>query len=298
MSHLRSNTRVGVYVDVANIARNGGYGMRYDVLREFACRGDAEPVRLNAYVTYDFDRAEQDHEYRENQNNFFSMLRDFGYKVIEKHVKWYIDDKGNRFGKANADLDMAVDALLQSKNIENVLLATGDGDFTRVVQAMQNSGCRVEIVAFENVSGELRREADVFMSGYLIPNLLPSVQASKSGPSWGEIGSRVRGVCYMHSGKGFGFLRFMRVIDTDLWKVDSRQPGSPYEAVFFHDSQLPSEVNYRELPSRNIILEFDLAHAENGEDGMQAKNMTLVSPQRRPVVNSTARTEETQEKSS
>ncbi len=299
MSHLRSNTRVGVYVDVANIARNGGYGMRYDVLREFACRGDAEPVRLNAYVTYDFDRAEQDYEYRENQNNFFSMLRDFGYKVIEKHVKWYIDDKGNRFGKANADLDMAVDALLQSKNIENVLLATGDGDFTRVVQAMQNSGCRVEIVAFENVSGELRREADVFMSGYLVPNLLPSVQASKSGPAWGEIGSRVRGVCYMHSGKGFGFLRFMRVIDTDLWKVDSRQPGSPYEAVFFHDSQLPPEVNYKELPSRNIILEFDLAHAENGEDGMQAKNMTLVSPQRRPVSNnntSTPRAEETPEK--
>ena len=35
------NLRVGVYIDVANLARNGGYGMRYDVLRDFACRGNA-----------------------------------------------------------------------------------------------------------------------------------------------------------------------------------------------------------------------------------------------------------------
>lgn len=281
MSHDRSHTRVGVYVDVANIARNGGYGMRYDVLREFACRGNAEPVRLNAYVTYDAERAEQDPSYRDAQNNFFSLLRDFGYKVIEKHVRWYTDESGNRFGKANADLDMAVDALLQSQNIESVLLATGDGDFVRVVQAMQNTGCRVEVVAFDNVSGNLRREADIFMSGYLIPNLLPMSSSVRGGAAWGEVGARVRGVCYMHTGKGYGFLRFMKTIDTDLWRVDSRQPGSPYETVFFHDSQLPPEVSYQDLPSRNIIFEFDLARAENGEDGMQAKNMQLVAPRRR-----------------
>ncbi len=276
----RPFSRVGVYVDVANIARNGGYGMRYDVLREFACRGGADPVRLNSYVTYDAERAETDHGYREAQHNFFSLLRDFGYKVLEKHVRWYTDESGNRFGKANADLDMAVDALLQSRNIESVLLATGDGDFVRVVQAMQNFGCRVEIVGFDNVSFDLRREADLFVSGYLVPNLLP-VNVPKGTPPWGEIGARVRGVCYMHTGKGYGFLRFLKVIDYGLWRVDSRQPNSPYETVFFHDSQLPQEVSYQELPSRNIIFEFDLAKAENGEEGMQAKNMSLVAPRRR-----------------
>jgi hypothetical protein len=53
---IAQNLRVGVYVDVANIARNGGYGMYYDVLREFACRGEAVPIRLNAYVVFDLDR--------------------------------------------------------------------------------------------------------------------------------------------------------------------------------------------------------------------------------------------------
>lgn len=32
------HAKVGVYVDAANISRNGGQRMQYDVLREFACR--------------------------------------------------------------------------------------------------------------------------------------------------------------------------------------------------------------------------------------------------------------------
>ena len=53
MPSNNSATRVGVYVDVANINRNGGYGMGYEILREFACRDKAEAMRLNAYVSYD-----------------------------------------------------------------------------------------------------------------------------------------------------------------------------------------------------------------------------------------------------
>lgn len=273
-------TKVGVYVDVANLARNGGYGMRYDVLREFACRGNAEPVRLNAYVSFDADRAEWDQTYRDGQYGFYDVLRDFGYKVIQKTVKWYIDENGNRFGKANADLDLAVDALLQSENIDRVLLATGDGDFAQVVRALQNRGCRVEIVAFDNVSTDLRREADLFMSGYLIPNLLPTTTPQRNGAAWGDIGSRVRGVCYHHTGKGYGFLRFMKSVAPELWKLDSRQADSPYGSVFFHDSQLPEEVHYSKLPNRTMIFEFELAKSEGREGGLQAVNLQLVSLRR------------------
>lgn len=280
----RISRRVGVYVDVANLAMNGGYGMRYDMLREFACRDNAEPVRLNSYVSFDAERAEHDHVYKEGQYGFYSLLRDFGYKVIQKNVKWYVDESGVRFGKANADLDMAVDALLQSQAMDRVLLVTGDGDFVRVVQALQNSGCRVEVVAFENVSAELRREADLFIPGYLIPNLLPTA-SSHNKPPWGRIGSRMRGVCYNHTAKGYGFLRSMKTIAPDLWKIDSRQKDSPYYSVFFHDSQLPDEVSFAELPSRSLIFEFEVAEADGHESGMQAKKMQLVSPQRRVQPN-------------
>ena len=46
MSIHQSTAKIGVYVDVANINRNGGYGMQYDILREFACRDGAEALRL------------------------------------------------------------------------------------------------------------------------------------------------------------------------------------------------------------------------------------------------------------
>ena len=283
MANTKQGLREGVYVDVANLARNGGYGMRYDVLRDFACRGGAEPVRLNAYVSYDADRASSDGGYKEGQQGFYSLLRDFGYKVIEKVVKWYTDEQGNRFGKANADLDLAVDALLQSESIDRVLLATGDGDFVQVVRALQNRGCRVEIVAFENVSSDLRREADLFVSGYLVPNLLP-LSTGRGGPVWGEVGSRVRGVCYSHVEKGYGFIRFMKAIGPELWRLDPRQPDSPYGSAFFHDSWLPPMVDAVELPSRNLIFEFELAKGEaraDGRDGnLQAVNLELVSPAR------------------
>lgn len=251
------NLRVGVYVDAANIARNGGYGMYYDVLREFACRGEAMPIRLNAYVIFDLDRAREDKVYRDKQRDYHDVLREQGYKVIVKNVKWYTDERGGRIGKANADMEMAVDVLLQSPNMDRVLLATGDGDFIQVVRALQNRGCRVEVVAFDNVSAELRREADMFLSGYLIPGLLPPAER---GPSWGEVGSRVRGSCYyFNPERGYGFMRYMKEISENVWDVDSRKPGSPFGAVFFHISELPPDLETDELPSRERVFEFDLA---------------------------------------
>ena len=269
----RSSAKVGIYVDGANLMRNGGYGMRYEVLREFACRDNSEALRLNVYVSYDEERSQTDSAYRKNQLRYFSSLRDYGFKVIEKTVKWYSDDLGNRVGKANADLDMAVDALLQSQNLDRVVLVTGDGDFVQVVRALQNYGCRLEVVAFDNISTDLRREADLFVSGYLIPNLLPT---SRERSEWGDPGSRVRGLCYKHLEDGYGFFRYMSRVGSGLWITDTRISGSPYGSVFFHDSQLPAGVRADLLPSRRLVFEFDLVPSERDQgERLQAQNIEL-----------------------
>ncbi len=271
--------QVGVYVDVANIAQNGGYGMHYNVLREFACRGESAAIRLNAYVVHDAERARDDSAYRDGQRGFHDVLREQGFKVIVKNVKWYADEKGGRIGKSNADMELAVDALQQSQNLDRVVLVTGDGDFVQVVQALQNRGCRVEAIAFDNVSSDLRRSADMFTSGYLVPGLLPALER---GPKWGEIGSRVRGVCYyFKADKGYGFLRFMGRISDNLWDVDSRKAGSPYQSVFFHVSELPNNFPLADLPSREIVFEFELTKAVKKnelqeQEGLQALKMHVV----------------------
>jgi len=256
---------------VANMYLNGGSRLRYEVLREFACRDEAEPVRLNAYVSYDAGRADHDLDYRNGTHSFHSALRDMGYKVIVKEIKWYEDEAGNRYGKADSDLDLGVDALLQSENLDRVLIASGDGDFVKVIQALQNRGCRVEVVALDNASRDLRQEADLFMSGYLIPNLIPLEQENST--PWGEVGSRVRGWCYWHhAAQSYGFIRFMKHIGGALWLTDTRNPDSPYVTVFCHDSQLPPEVQPGVLPSRNHIFEFELTQSERG---LQAVEMRL-----------------------
>ena len=267
--------KIGLYIDVANINRNGGYGMRYDILRDFSCRDSGEPIRLNAYVVFDEERARSDRDYRERAFNFHSTLRDYGYKVIEKIVMWYTDEEGKRYAKANADLDMAVDALLQSENLEKVIMATGDGDFVQVVRALQNKGCRVEAVAFQNVSSNLKREVDQFMSGYLIPNLLPIEGADVKKP-WGEVGSRVRGICYTYNQtKKFGFMRYIASIAPGLWITDTRKPESPYGTAFAHETSFDSSVDLNQLPSRDLIFEFDLV---KGEKGMQASKVAKIYP--------------------
>ncbi|MGE0101840.1 MAG: NYN domain-containing protein [Blastocatellales bacterium] len=274
---LKSTARVGVYVDAANINRNGGYGMGYDVLREFATRDKAEAVRLNAYVSYDADKARRDSVYNYRTNSFYAVLRDFGYKVIQKEVKWYTDEDGNRVAKANADLDLAVDALLQSENLDRVLLVTGDGDFVQVVRALQNRGCRVEVVAFKNISQELRREADMFLCGYLIPDLLP-IEYDDGINDWGALNHRVRGICYYHK-NDFGFMRYLTRIDQNLWLTDPKHPESPYETAWFHDSSLPGGATgsiASELPSRRYIFEFTLVRAD-ADKGNKAVDIEVVA---------------------
>jgi uncharacterized LabA/DUF88 family protein len=266
--------KVGVYVDVSNMYRNGGRKMQYDVLREFAGRGGAELVRLNAYVSYDAERAKIDDDYSGGVNRFYSMLRDLGYKVIKKEVKWYKDETGKRYGKADADLDLAVDMLLQSENLDRVLLVTGDGDFNQLVRAVQNKGCRVEIVALDNVSRDLRLEADMFMSGYLIPNLIPSANGSNHAV-WGEVGSRVRGVCYYHP-QDYGFMRFLKETSPGLWLTDTRHPDSPYATAYFHDAYLPREASPDKLPSYDHIFEFKVVESR-GHDGYQAVDIELIT---------------------
>lgn len=250
--------------------------MRYDVLRRFACRSGEEPLRLNAYVSYDEEAARHNHKYRTGRQNYFSVMRDLGFKVIEKRVMWYTDEEGTRYAKANSDLDMAVDLLLQSENLDHVLLVTGDGDFIQVVRALQNKGCRVEVLGFSNVSRALRREADFFMPGDLVPDLLARKGAESDLP-WGEMGSRVRGVCYHYQHeKHYGFVRYLGHLSSKLWVTDRRDSECPYRTVFLHGSELPPGLNTDLLPTRDVIMEFTLADPESEGQDPRAVDVEIV----------------------
>lgn len=268
--------KIGIYVDVENITMNGGRGMQYDVLRELACRGGGDPIRMNAYVRYDEERARSNDPTYERVLEFHSRIRDSGFKVVEKPIRWYRDQAGQRYGKANADLDMAVDMLLQSERLDRVVLVSGDGDFVKVVEALQNRGLRLEAIGFDNVSKELQTQADLYLSGYLVPGLLPGTPTEgDERRGWGEEGSRVRGTCHWFDhAKGYGFVRFLSEINDRLWTLDSRDPESPYRTAFLHATALEREGLEQRLPNRELVFEFTL---KSGEKGFVAEDVTLVN---------------------
>ncbi len=272
---MQNNIKVGVFVDAENVRYNGGYQLRYDILRLFSARYGGNLIRLNTYLAYDQERAREDPDYRRRAQTYQQMVRDFGWKVIVKTVRRYTDEEGNTTTKANADLDMAVDAMLQSEKLDLVLLVTGDGDFLQVVTALQDRGCRVELLGFRNVSQELRRQVDDYFSGFTIPDLLPISYEPRN--EWGEVGSCVRGVCAKwFPEKGYGFLRFLKKIDQNLWITDPRHEDSPYESVFCHANELADEVTDEVMMNRDSVLEFYIDESDKDDGGLVANNVRLV----------------------
>lgn len=267
-----SNQRVGIYVDAVNVTMNGGFGLRYDILRKFACRDNGTASRLNVYVSYDEERMNEDRDYRLKTMRFCEVLRDFEYKVTEKPVQHYTNhETGEKITKSTIDMDMAVDMVTQADHVDKVVLLTSNGSYCSVVNAIQNKGVRVEMVGFDNVSSVLKKSVDSQISGYLIPGLLPV----ESPYEWGAVGSRVRGVCYDFSqNDGYGFMRFLVKMTDNLWITDSRDSASPYKTVFAHVSQFEEDFDSSYLPSRDLIFEFDLV--EN-DKGLIAENIVLVS---------------------
>ena len=262
----QSNLTVGAYVDVSNLNLSGGRNLQFSVLRRFACRDGAEALHLNAYLAYDPERAERDPLYQRRTAAFHHAIREQGFKVHLKPVEWR-QGQGGRYLRSDADLDLALDALLQSRNLDRIVIASGDGDFTRLSRLLQERGCRVEVVGLDNVSPLLKRQANLYVTGYLIPGLVPDglsqgrKERQESGAAWGEPGSRVRGWCWTHkTSERTGVFRFYRADRPALW---GENDAAAFDEAVFGDRQLPEGTHPELLPNRSLLFEFGLAGEEN-----------------------------------
>lgn len=250
--------KTGIYVDAENIRMCGGYGMRYDVLVELASAGVSTLLRANSYLAEDRERTKDDADYRQKLYRYHDVIRQCGFKVIKKIVKHFVDDEGILTTKANADMDLAIDALQQARNLDRIILLTGDGDFVRLVLALQNMGCRVEVIGFKHVSNDLRETADSFLSGYLIPGLLPI--AAQNGEN------RYRGIPINYNpDRGFGFMRYYQLNSEGLFA----------ESVFFHCSKAV-EVNDNLFLDSSNIFEFTIVKNTENDSRTEAWDIHLV----------------------
>lgn len=252
--------KAGIFIDMENLSINGGWGMRLDVVKELVAAQGTTILRANAYMAVDLSREREDLEYREKAQRYRDRVRLAGFHIVEKEVKRYHNEDGSVTVKANADLDMAVDAILQAENLDYILVGSGDGDFLRLVQALQNKGKRVDAIAFGNVSSELKRVVDYYFPGSVMPGIVPikdNVQQNK-----------FRGILEIVKDKGFGFVSIrtgFQVTDID-------------SGIFCHISQVRengltiSNERFLELARRNAVLEFEKVESIKG---VQAENAVV-----------------------
>ncbi len=159
--------RVGIFVDVQNMyySAKNLYSAKVNfkrVLDEGVSQ--RKLIRAFAYVIKADVGAEQD---------FFDALAKIGFEVREKELQIFYGGAK----KGDWDVGLCMDVVRMIPKIDAMVLVSGDGDYTDLLDYARSQGVRTEVIAFgKTASGKLVERADEFTdlgaapSKYLIRN--------------------------------------------------------------------------------------------------------------------------------
>jgi len=144
----RGPDRVGVFIDVQNMyygARQLKGKLDFDALMQTAVR-DRRLIQATAYVV----------ESKEiDQTGFIAILQKRAIEVRRKTVRVRADGSM----KGDWDMELALDILDAAPGLDVVVLVSGDGDFTSLVQRVKRMGPRVEVIGFPRTTAKSLLEA-------------------------------------------------------------------------------------------------------------------------------------------
>jgi len=190
--------RIALFIDGSNLyaaARALGFDIDYKrLLKLFASKG----LLIRAFY---YTALVEDQEYSPIRP-LVDWLDYNGYTMVTKPTKEFTDASGRRKLKGNMDIELAIDVMEMAEHLDHVVIFSGDGDFRRLVEAVQRNGRRVTVVSTVRsqppmVADELRRQADNFIE---LQDIQPEIQRradpaqnqdrNNSGPS-GDFDSQV-----------------------------------------------------------------------------------------------------------
>lgn len=156
--------RRALFIDGSNLyaaAKNLGFDIDYRKLRNFFESGS---WMLRAYY---YTAIAEDQEYSPVRP-LADWLDYNGFTLVSKPAKEFTDAMGRRRIRGNMDVEITVDALNLAEHIDHMILISGDGDFRRLIEAMQAKGVKVTVVSTIRTSppmaaDEVRRQADEFL---------------------------------------------------------------------------------------------------------------------------------------
>ena len=170
---IHPGERIALFIDGANLhatTRTLGFDIDFRKLSELF----SETGRLVRAFYY--TAVQEDAEYS-SIRPLLDWLDYNGFTLVTKPTKELTDAAGRRRIKGNMDVEIAVDMMALAGKVEHMVLFSGDGDFRRLIEAVQREGVRVGVVSSLRtrtpmVADELRRQADAFVE---IADLAPRI---------------------------------------------------------------------------------------------------------------------------
>ena len=162
--NLYPQERIALFIDGANLyatARALGFDIDYKRLLELYSQ-KAKLIRAFYYTALI-----EDQDYSPIRP-LVDWLDYNGYTMVTKPTKEFTDASGRRKIKGNMDIELAIDMMEMAPHLDHIVLFSGDGDFRRLVEAVQRKGVRVTVVSTVRsqpsmIADELRRQGDLFV---------------------------------------------------------------------------------------------------------------------------------------
>ena len=175
--------RVAVFVDIQNLyySAKNLYQAKVDfgkVLKEAV--GNRKLVRAFAYVIKADVGAEKE---------FFEALNQRGFEVREKDLQIFYGGAK----KGDWDVGICMDIIRMLPKIDVMVLVSGDGDYSDVLDYSRGQGVRTEVIAFgKTASSRLLAETDYFYDMSQEPNkfLIKSRRPRAFGPRTSSNGKK------------------------------------------------------------------------------------------------------------
>ncbi len=141
--------KAALFIDMSNLfyaAKKMNIRIDYRRLRDRLSEGK---ILLRAFAYAGIDPQESE------PPAHLTWMKRNGYKVVTKPVRRYEDGTV----KANLDIELAIDMLTIADHVDCIILVSGDGDFVRLVEAVQFKGVRVEVVGLAEMTATALIEA-------------------------------------------------------------------------------------------------------------------------------------------
>jgi uncharacterized LabA/DUF88 family protein len=158
------NERTAVFIDGRNTfsaARSLSLHIDFAALR-------SEIMKACKLVTINYYIFTQPNGEIDRSRGVYDWLEYNGFTVIQKEYRDYTDTLGQTRIRGSFAVDITLDIVELADRIDHIVLFSGDGDLSPVVQSMKRKGIRFTVVSTlktnsQTVSDNLRRAADSFM---------------------------------------------------------------------------------------------------------------------------------------